>query len=180
MGDTQPRRLEETLARELLRGLTMVGLGLVQVTLLITPLGFSIPLLLIITVCQLLVSSESASPERDILRTLRLILYGGLALDLLSATDLGVHILALLLAALFVMLVTHRLRVEGLFIPLLAMLGASPIYELTLTLTTNAIPTDWLIYSRVILLPALLMALIPTLPIYFGLRWLLYRQKERE
>lgn len=179
MGDTQPRRLEELLARELLRGLTIVGLGLVQVTLLITPLGFSVPLLLLITVCNVLVSVDSPSPERDILRTLRLVLYGGLTLDLLSATNLGVHILALLLALLFVMLVTHRLRVEGLFVPLFAMLGASPIYELTLTLTTDSRPTDWLIYSRFILLPALFMALIPTLPIYFSLRWLLHRQKEK-
>lgn len=180
MGDSQPRRLEELLAREAVQVLALVALALLQVTVLTTPLGFALPLLLVLVVCQVLVGVGSPTPDRTIGHALRWALYGGLALDVLSATPLGAHALALLLAALVVMLATRRLRVGGPIIPLLAVLVASLIYELTLALITQPTPIAWASYSRVVLLPALLMALIPTLPVYLGLRWLLLEQLERD
>lgn len=160
--------------------LVMVALALLQVTLLTTPLGFALPLLLVLVVCQVLVGVGSPTPDRTIGRALRWALYGGLALDVLSATPLGAHALALLLAALVVIVTTGRLRLGGPIIPLLAVLVASPIYELTLALLTQPTPIEWASYVRVVLLPALLMALIPTLPVYLGLRWRLREQLERE
>jgi hypothetical protein len=37
-------------------------------------------------------------------------------------------------------------------------------------------PIDWSAYSQVVLLPTMLIALIPTLPVFFILRWALRRQ----
>jgi rod shape-determining protein MreD len=179
LGDSQPRRLEELLAREAARVFTLVALALIQVSLLTTPLGFALPLLLVLVVSRVLIGVESIFPDQELAYALRWALYGGLALDLLAATTLGTHALALLLAALVVTLLTRRLRIGGPIIPLLAMLIATPIYELTLAVLTQPTRIEWLSYSRYILLPVLLMALILTLPIYVGLRWLLRDTLER-
>lgn len=176
MGDTQPRRLEELLAREAGRIAALVALALAQVTLLSTPLGFPAPLVLVLVVCRTLLGVGAAFPDIGLSRALRWALYGGLALDVLSATPLGVHALALLLAALAVALPTRRLRVERLLVPLLAILVAAPVYEAVLALLTLPGPIDWRSYAQVVLLPTLLAALIMTLPTFFLLRWALREQ----
>lgn len=176
MGDTQPRRLEEQLARELGRIAVLAALALLQVTLLSTPLGFAAPLLLVLVVCRTLLGVGAAFPDIGLGRALRWALYGGLALDLLSATPLGAHALALLLAALAVAIPTRRLRVERLLIPLLAIVLAAPIYEAVLALITQPGPIDWRGYALVIILPTTLTALIMMLPSFFLLRWMLREQ----
>lgn len=173
MGDTQPRRLEELLAREIGLFLISAALALLQVTLLTTPLGFSAPLLLVLTVSRVLIGVSSAFPDAGVMRGLRLGLYGGLTLDILGATPLGSHALALLLAALIVAAATRRLRIEGPIMPLLSMLAGGLIYELTLGLIVQPSPIDWPSYGRVVILPVVLVALIMTLPLFFGLRWML-------
>lgn len=176
MGDTQRRRLEEILAREVGLILMMAGLALVQVTLLITPLGFSAPLVAVLVICRTLIGVGSAFPDNGVSSGMRWALYGGLALDILAATPMGSHALALLLAALTIAAATRRLRVDRPLVPLLAILVAMPIYEVILALLTQSAPVTWPTYARVVLLPSLLVALIPTLPIFFGLRWLLREQ----
>jgi rod shape-determining protein MreD len=176
VGDTQPRRLEELLAREAGRIAALVALALVQVTLLTTPLGFPAPLLLVLVVCRTLLGVGAAFPDLGLSRALRWALYGGLALDVLSATPLGVHALALLLAVLAVALPTRRLRVERLIIPLLATVVATPVYEAVLARLTLPGPIDWRTYAQVVMLPTLLVALIMTLPTFFLLRWVLREQ----
>lgn len=176
MGDSQPRRLEELLAREAGLALGLAALALVQVTLLGTPLGFAVPLILVLAVCRVLLGVGAAFPDLGTSRGLRWALYGGLALDVFAATPLGVHALALLLATAFVAALTHRLRVDRPIMPLLAVCVAALIYEFTLALLMQPRPIEWESYAQVVLLPSLLLALIPTLPAYFGLRWLLRSQ----
>lgn len=176
MGDTQSRRLEELLARELARVLALVGLALVQVTLLTTPLGFAAPLMLVLVVSRTLLGVGAAFPDLGLTRALRWALYGGLALDLLAATPLGAHALALLLAAFAVAATTRRMRVERLLVPLAAIVVAAPIYEVTLALLTQPGPVEWRSYAQVVILPATLAALVLMLPTFFVLRRVLRGQ----
>ncbi|NTW98119.1 MAG: rod shape-determining protein MreD [Oscillochloris sp.] len=176
MGDSQPRRLEELLARELGLILTIGALALVQVTLLAMPLGFSAPLLLVLVIGRTLIGVGSAFPDRGVIRGLRWAFYGGLALDVLAATPLGSHILALLLAAFVVAAATRRLRMEGPLLPLLAMIAASLIYESVLALLLQPGPINWFSTAQVALIPGMLVALIMTLPAFFVLRWWLRGQ----
>jgi rod shape-determining protein MreD len=154
----------------------MVALALVQVTLLATPLGFSAPLVLVLVVCRTLLGVGAAFPDIGLSRALRWALYGGLALDLLAATALGAHALALLLAVLAVALLSRRITVERPIVPLVAIIVAALIYEATLALLTQPGPIEWRSYAQVVILPAVLAALVPTLPAFFLLRRVLRGQ----
>jgi rod shape-determining protein MreD len=176
LGDSQPRRLEELLARELGLILAIGMLALAQVTLLVTPLGFSAPLLLVLALCRTLIGVGSAFPDNGVIRGLRWSLYSGLALDILAATPLGSHALAILLAAFVVAASTRRLRIEGPLLPLVAVLAGSLIYESVLALLIQPGPLNWASTARVALVPGVLAALILALPAFFMLRWLLRRQ----
>jgi rod shape-determining protein MreD len=176
LGDTQPRRLEELLARELGLILAIGGLALAQVTLLATPLGFSAPLLLVLAICRTLIGVGSAFPDSGVMRGLRWSLYGGISLDILAATPLGSHALAMLLATFVVAASTRRLRIEGPLLPLLAALVGSLIYESVLALLLQPGPINWASTARVALIPGALATLILALPAFFGLRWMLRAQ----
>lgn len=176
MGDSQPRRLEEILAREVGTILLLIGLALIQVTLLIVPFGFSMPLVLVLVLSRTLIGVGSAFPDSGVSVGMRWALYGGLALDLCAATPLGSHALALLISATLATLATRRIRIEGPLIPLLVVLLGAVSYELVLGSLTQPWPIAWRSYMLVVVLPGVLMALIPALPIFFGLRWLLRRQ----
>jgi rod shape-determining protein MreD len=176
VGDTQPRRLEEILAREAGTILLLTGLALLQVTLLIVPFGFSMPLILVLVLCRTLIGVGSAFPDSGVSVGMRWAFYGGLALDLCGATPLGSHALALLISAALATLATRRTRIEGPLIPLLVVFFGAISYELVLGALTQPWPIAWRSYLQVVVLPAVLMALIPSLPIFFGLRWLLRRQ----
>jgi rod shape-determining protein MreD len=176
VGDSQPRRLEELLARELGLILAIGALALVQVTLLTTPLGFSAPLLLVLALCRTLIGVGSAFPDSGVMRGLRWSLYGGLSLDILAATPLGSHALAILLAAFVVAASTRRLRIEGPLLPLAAVLAGSLIYEAVLALLIQPGPIDWASTARVALVPGMLASLMLALPTFFVLRWMLRSQ----
>ncbi|NTU82684.1 MAG: rod shape-determining protein MreD [Chloroflexales bacterium] len=176
MGDTQPRRLEESLAHEAARILTLAALAIVQVTLLTTPLGFTAPLVLVLVICRTVLGIGAAFPDIGLSRALRWALYGGLALDIATGTHLGAHALALLLAALVVATAARRLRVERPIVPLLSVLVGALLYEATLALLTQPGPIEWRSYAQVVIVPSVLLALIPALPAFFLLRWLLRNQ----
>ena len=156
--------------------LALVALAMAQVTLLATPLGFAAPLVLVAVICRTLLGIGAAFPDVGLSRSLRWALYGGLALDVLTGAPIGAHALALLLAALAVAGATRRLRVERPLIPLLAVLAAALIYEVTLALLTQPAPIEWRSYSQVVVLPVVLAALVPALPMFFLLRWMLREQ----
>lgn len=175
MGDPQPRRIEERLVREALVLLLVVAVVLVQMTLLQTPLGFSVPLLLVLVVCRALVALGAAFPDNGIAAALRWACYGGLALDTFSALPLGSHVLALLSAVLVVSAATRSLRIEGPFLPVLGVFAGAIIYELTLACVALLLrtPIEWQSYLAIVIVPGVLIALIPTPPIFFLMRRLL-------
>lgn len=173
MGDSQPRKLEEHIAHEVLLMVAMAALALLQTILLSTSLYFPPALLLVLVVCRVLVAMGSAMPEHELGQAMRWAFYGGIALDICAATPLGSHALALLLAAILVTFFARRLRIGSVLLPLIAVLLGSLVYELTLALLYQATvaPLDWSRYAVVILLPSVLLALIPTLPLFHLLRW---------
>jgi rod shape-determining protein MreD len=176
VGDSQPRRLEERIARELGLIVLMVALALLQVTLFQLPLGFPVPIVLIAIICRTVIGTSSAFPDSGVSVALRWALYAGLTLDLLTTTPIGSHPFALLITATLVALTTRRLSAERIFIPLLATLCGALIYEAILALLILPQPIDWSAYARVVLLPTMLIAIIPALPIFFMMRWALRRQ----
>jgi rod shape-determining protein MreD len=176
VGDPQPRRLEETLAHEAGRIAALFALACVQVTLLGLPSGFTLPLVPVLAICRALLGVSAAFPDVGLGRALRWGLYGGLALDVFAATPLGAHALALLLAMLIVAALTRRLRVERPAVPLLAVLVGMLIYETVLVLFLQPGAIDWRRYLVVVMLPSVVVALAPTLPLFFLLRRLLRGQ----
>lgn len=152
------------------------ALACVQVTLLGLPSGFTLPLVPVLVICRTLLGVSAALPDVGLGRALRWALYGGLALDVFAATPLGAHALALLLAVLVVAALTRRLRVERPAVPLLAVLVGMLIYEAVLALFLHPGAVDWRSYLIVVMLPSVVVALPPTLPLFFLLRRLLRGQ----
>jgi rod shape-determining protein MreD len=173
MGDTRRGNLEEYLFGEVLLIVGLVVLALVQTSLLPAPLGFTPPLLLVVVVCRVLVSAEAPSPETSLIGAMRWAFYAGLALDLCASTPLGLHAVALLLVAVLAAFLAQRLRVGRALLPLTAVLLGTLAYEWVLAAVYHIMVAsiDWGRHAIVILLPSVLLALIPTLPIFHALRW---------
>lgn len=174
---SQIRRFEERIIHEVLLIVGMVVLALAQVTLLPAPLGFTPALLLIVVVGRALIGIEQTLPGYEAIATVRWAFYGGIALDLCSATPLGSHALALILATVAVVIIARLLNVHGPLLTLIAVLLAALVYEATLALIYSITVTyvDWQTYLLFIILPSTLIALIPSLPIFVTLRWLAQR-----
>jgi cell shape-determining protein MreD len=174
MGYSQPKRLEERLAYEVVVLLGMTALALLQVTLLPAPLGFPPALLLVLVVCRVLVGLRSSTPDQGTTLALRWAFYGGIALDLLSSTPLGSHALALLAAAVLVFMVARRLQVAGPMLPLVSVFLGGIVYEGVLALVYAATVHHlvWQTYAVIVIMPSVLFAFIPTLPIFFVMLWL--------
>jgi len=173
MGDSRSGKLEERIANELLLLLGLLLLALIQTALLPRPLGFPPALLLIVVVCRALIALASSAPDHGVGVAVRWAFYGGIMLDICAATLLGTHALALLLALLAVVLVLMRLRLNRNLVPLLGVLVGMLVYELTLALAYSMTVSslDWSRHLLVIVLPSVLVALVPTLPIFALLRW---------
>lgn len=169
MGDSQPRRLEERLARELLLALALLAVAIVQTSLMPRPLGFPPNLILILAVCQALIVSLP--------RATRWAFYGGLALDFCSASLLGTHALALLVAVVAASLPLRRMSRENWLLPLLGMLfGAISYYVVLGALTYLFVGTlDLRAFLLVAVLPDTLTTLIPALPLF--LAWRAWRNR---
>lgn len=157
----------------MLRLLIIAVLALLQVTLLRTSLGFTVPLVLVVVIGRTLLGVAAAFPDREVIRSLRWALYGGLSLDLFANTALGTHALALLVPTVLVVLLTFRLRIAGPLIMLIATALSTLIYETILALLNQMPFAAWDQYLLVVIVPSIMLALIPALPIFFVLRWLL-------
>jgi rod shape-determining protein MreD len=164
VGDSQPRRIEERIARELGLALALLAIALVQTTVLSGPVGFSIPLLLVLAIVRALVGARTAEPVRGLIRGLWWAFYGGLALDVLGTLPLGSHAVAQLIATVVVSLFARRFALERPLVPLVAVAVGTVIYEVILFAITFPAMPDWQAYFLVVVVPSLLLALIPTLP----------------
>lgn len=163
MGSTQPRRIEERIARELGQALLLLAVALVQVALIPTPLGFSPALVLVLVLCRTLVSGPGEG--------VRWAFYGGLALDVCTTAPIGSHAIAILLAVFVVHLCLRRIRIEHWLMPIAAAFIGALIYESLLALIyTHAVaPLTWTVYASVVLIPSALLAMLPALPLYMVL-----------
>lgn len=165
MGYTQRRRVEVQVARELVLALSLLAAAMIQTALLPRPLGVTLNLVLLLTLCHALIAGPS--------RSARWALYGGVGLDLCAATLLGTHALALLAAALSTLTLVWLSRGNWL-LPLLAALVGSLSYHAVLALagTLLVARVDPQAYLLVAVVPDTLGTLVAVLPTYMFMRWL--------
>lgn len=173
MGDSQPRRIEERIARELLLAASLLLVAVAQAALLPRPLGFPPNVMLMLVICQSLIAGVS--------RASRWAFYGGLALDLCSGRLIGTHALALLVAVFAASLPLGRLSRENWLLPLFgALFGAFGFY-VALGLLTYVFDGAFDVRSFLLVaaLPDALLTLIPALPMFLVWRaWLSRRRGE--
>jgi rod shape-determining protein MreD len=171
MGDSRPRRIEELATREVGLALLLLALVLVQSALLPRPSGLALNLLLLVTICHALLAGPA--------RAARWAFYGGLSMDICANSTLGSHALALLAAALLPTLLLGRFSRRNWLLPLLGVgLGALVYYVvLGLLMTTLVAPIEPQVYALVVVLPQLLLALVPALPIFLLMRSLRMRSR---
>jgi rod shape-determining protein MreD len=171
MGNSRPRRLEEHIAHELLLALALLVVAMAQTSLLPRPLDFPPNLVLMLTICRaLLTGLPNAS---------RWAFYGGLGLDICANSVLGSHSLALLAAVLVAGLPLMRLSRDNWLLPIIGVLLGAIAYEVVFALVTalmGAAPPPNA-YLTLVLLPSLVMALVPALPLFLAMRWIRSRRR---
>ena len=171
MGHSQPRRIEERIAREVGVALALLGVVLIQTALLPRPLGTPPNLLLMLVICRSMIVGPSPAA--------RWAFYGGLSLDLCANSTIGSHGLALLLADLVAGLPLARLSRENWLLPLTGTLFGACAYYIILGVTAR-VTLDLEVlrtYALVIALPDILVVLIPALPLFLFMRWIERRQR---
>ncbi len=171
MGYSQPRRLEEFIAREVGLALLLLALALAQSALLPRPSGLTLNPLLLLTICQALLAGPANAS--------RWALYGGVSLDVCANSTLGTHVLALLVAMLLPALALARLSRRNWLLPLLGVALGAVVYYVALgmllaLLVAPVAPWD---YGVVVVLPGVLLALIPALPLFLTMRWIEMRRR---
>jgi rod shape-determining protein MreD len=171
MGYSQPRRIEELFAREVVLALLLLAVALAQSALLPRPADFALNPLLLLVVCRALLAGPANAA--------RWAFYGGLALDVCAGSTLGTHALALLAATLLPGLALARLSRRNWLLPLSgAVLGALAYYTVRALLTALLVaPIDLQAYLLIVVVPGVLLALIPALPLFLLMRWLETRRR---
>lgn len=171
MGATEPRRIEERIARELGLALVLLASAMAQATLLPRLVGSTPNLLLLVIICRALIRGPANSA--------RWAFYAGLGLDLFADSALGTHALALLAAVLLAALPLAWLSRNNWLLPLLGVALGSLAYHATLVLLTWLLvaPISLRAYLPVVLLPTTLLMLIPALPLFLAMRWLEGRRR---
>jgi rod shape-determining protein MreD len=171
MGDTRRRRLEVVIAHELALAAGMLLIALLQVGLPPQPLDLVPNVMLLTVVCQALLRGSSSAS--------RWAFYGGLALDLCGGSALGVHALGLLMAALAARAALAPLNRTSWIVPLIGVpLGVAAYHLVVAVMTTLTVaPVDPQQYLILTALPELLATLIPTLPFFILMRWIVERQR---
>jgi rod shape-determining protein MreD len=171
MGDSRPRRIEEFVAHEVGLALLLLGLVLAQSALLPRPNALTLNPLLLLTICQALLAGPASAA--------RWAFYGGLSLDVCANSTLGTHALGLLAATLLPALLLARLSRRNWLLPLLGVeLGALAYYAVLGLLTAILVgPLEPRAYVFVVVLPGLLLALAPALPLFLIMRALRVRRR---
>ena len=171
MGSSEPRRIEERVARELWLALVLLAAAMAQSALLPRVFGGIPNLLLLIIICRALINGPANAA--------RWAFYAGLALDLFADTALGTHALALLLAVLMATLPLAWLSRGNWLLPLVGVALGSLGYHAVLVLLTSLLtaPVSMRAYLPVVGLPTTMLLLIPALPLFLGMRWLEGRRR---
>lgn len=165
MGTTQPRRIEELVAREVVLALLLLAAALAQATLLPRLFGAVPNALLLLTICQSLLSGPANGARWGF--------YAGLGLDLLTDSAFGTHALALVAAALFATLWLAWLSRDNWLLPLIGTLLGSLAYHAVLALLTSLLvaPVSLRTYMWLVIAPATILIVVPALPLFLLLRW---------
>jgi cell shape-determining protein MreD len=171
MGDTQRRRLEEIIARELGLALLLLGVAIVQVAFPAHPLTFFPNVLLLLVICRALLEGAGSAA--------RWAFYGGLALDLCAGTALGGHAIALLVGALAALIALAPFSRTSWLVPIAGVLLGALAYHLALALLMSVTVAfvDLRAYAVIAAIPETLATLIPALPAFLALRWLAERSR---
>lgn len=165
MGGSRPRRIEERIAAEVWHAAVLLGLAVLQITMLPRQFGIPFNLMLVLVITHALTA--------DTTRAARWAVYGGLGLDICTAGSLlGSHALALLLAVLAAGLPLTRVSRDNWLLPLAgAILGAFAYYSVIGIVTALSVaPIDAVQYARIAALPGTLSILIPALPLFLLMR----------
>ncbi|MCU0494480.1 MAG: rod shape-determining protein MreD [Chloroflexaceae bacterium] len=178
MADSAVKRLEERIAYELLLIAALVGLALVQITLLPSPLEFPPALVLVVVLCRVLVGSRSLQIDNGVDGVIRWAFYGGLGLDVFSTAPFGSHALALVVATSLIALLTRRLQIEGFLLPAVAIPVGVLVYETILALiyALTVAPLEWQSYAGWVILPGMVAALVIMVPIFALMRWFIVQR----
>lgn len=171
MGDNQRWRIEERIAHEIGLACMLLLLALLQVALPPQPIDLVPNILLLLVVCRALLQSSANAA--------RWAFYSGIGLDLCSGTTLGVHAMALIIAVLTSRIALIRMNRTSWITPLAGVpLGMIAYYgTMAILISLLVAPIDLVRYSVSAVLPELLATLIPALPLFLGMRWLIERQR---
>lgn len=171
MGYSQPRRIEERIAYEVWLALVLLLIALIQSALLPHPLGLVLNPLLVLVVCQALLTTPANAA--------RWAFYGGLSLDLCADSVLGSHTLGLLAAVLLASWTLSWIGRGNWLLPLAGAFLGAIAYNSVLALLWLLLvaPIDLRAYAVVVVLPSTLVTLIPALPVFLIMRWWLRRRR---
>ncbi|HEY0603194.1 MAG TPA: rod shape-determining protein MreD [Herpetosiphonaceae bacterium] len=168
MGDYRPK-IEQRIARQMLRALMLLSLALAQTALAPTFWRFRADWVLIAVIGWTIL--------RGLIPGVRWALYGGLSLDLLGVMPVGSHLLALLICVIGVALVTEPLDREQPLLVIVAILAASVLYGsiLALLLTAQDFNVPWRYYTLIEIFPTAIINTILAIPTFALLRRLYKR-----
>ncbi len=99
--------------------------------------------------------------------------YGGIFYDVLSSSLLGTHAFVLLVAAWLVYVLLARVTSENWLLPIIAVLVGGTIYYVLLGLLMYVAvgPFEVRDYLVSIVAPAMIVVLVPALPVFLLARW---------
>ncbi len=159
MGDNR-LKIEQRILREALRMCAMLGVALLQTTLLPPLWSFRIDWVLVVVIVLALLRNLSSG--------LRWAAYGGLALDLLTPLPMGTHLLALVVAVTTAIVGTEAIRLDNLAVPTIAVLIVSLLYAAItgIVMASIGLPVVWSRYPLTVMLPTALVNAIVALPLY--------------
>ncbi len=165
MSEYRPK-IEQHIARQVLRALLLLSVALLQTALAPTLWRFRVDWVLLMVVGWTLL--------RGLVPGVRWAVYGGVALDVLGTMPIGSHLLALLLCVCGVALVVEPLDRDQPLLLLATLLLATLVYGFTLMLvlymTGQRLP--WYQYPLVVVIPTAIINTIAAFPTFALLRWL--------
>lgn len=146
--------------------LIMMVIVVFQKIIIVTWLGFSMNVVLLVVVLRALIDPLTV--------VTRWALYGGLLLDVTSAARLGTHSMMLIIAICVVYVLLARITSENWILPIVSVLVGGIVYHVCngLLLLAQYGGFDGLTYITAVVLPQLLVIVIPALPVFLLLRWM--------
>jgi rod shape-determining protein MreD len=165
MDNPKRSRIEEILKREARILLLSVMLVLLQRVINPRILGTEVNVLMLFVIILVLIE--------PLYMVVRWAFYGGIAYDILSASWLGMHAVALLVAIVLVYVLLARVTNENWLLPIAAVLVGGSIYYTILALLLYVSVGSFGVTAYVIgvVLPAVLVVLVPALPVFLLVRW---------